>query len=111
MCSFLFSCKSNQIAVPSAPADWCPQGLQVGSYARIEGIVDYEGINWCKMVVKRQEATLEVYYTQDGLRQRVIQYVKGVRRTETEIRKSKAVMRIYDDQGNLVEEIRSRESF
>ncbi len=47
----------------------------------------------------------------DTLRQRVIQYVKGVKRTETEIRKSKAVMRIYDDQGNLVEEIRSRESF
>ncbi len=107
----LFSCTSQKVEKPLPAQDWCPQGLQVGAYARIEGIVDYEDINWCKMVVRGQDATLEVYYTQDGMRQRVVQYAGGVKRTEVEIRKSKAVMRIYDSKGALVEEIKGREEF
>jgi hypothetical protein len=35
----------------------------------------------------------------------------GVLRSETELRKTKAIMRIYDEKGNLVEEVRSKETF
>lgn len=108
--SFLISCQEKKEFLP-ANTDWCPQGLQVGAYAKIEGIVDYENINWCKMIIKAPDATLEVYYTQDGTRQRVVQYAGNIRRTEVEIRRTKAVMRIYDKQGKLAEELQSREYF
>ncbi len=109
--AMLFSCTSQKAEKPAPVQDWCPQGLQVGAYAKIEGIVDYEDINWCKMVIKGPQATTEVYYTQDGTRQRVVQYADNVRRSEVEIRRTKAIMRIYDKDGNLVEELQSREHF
>ncbi len=105
----LTACKS--VPQETKPVlSWCPQGISSGPM-RIEGIVDYENINWCKVVIELPDAKTEIYYTQDGIRQRVVQYSKGVRRNEVEIRKSKTVVRIYDEKGNLVEEVKGKEFF
>ncbi len=77
----------------------------------VEGIVDYENLNWCKMVITSGDVKSEIYFTQDGLRQRWLQYESGVLRSEVELRRTKVVMRIYDEKGKLVEEIKSKEAF
>ncbi|MGC8852972.1 MAG: hypothetical protein ACP5P0_05145 [Hydrogenobacter sp.] len=77
----------------------------------VEGIVDYENLNWCKMVITSGDVKSEIYFAQDGLRQRWLQYKSGVLRSEVELRRTKAVMRIYDEKGKLVEEIKSKETF
>lgn len=71
----------------------------------------YEDLNWCKLVIINGDVRSEIYFTQDGLRQRWVQYKGGVLRSETELRKTKAIMRIYDEKGNLIEEVRSKERF
>lgn len=63
------------------------------------------------MVIASGDFRSEIYFTQDGLRQRWVQYKGGVIRSETQIRKTKALMRIYDEKGNLIEEVRSKEAF
>ncbi|SNZ12226.1 hypothetical protein [Hydrogenobacter hydrogenophilus] len=109
----LFSCTEKKVSVPKTADSWCPTGATINGITSIsvEGIVDYEDINWCKLVITSGDVRSEIYFTQDGLRQRWVQYKGGVLRSETELRKTKAIMRIYDEKGNLVEEVRSKERF
>ncbi|MFN3813772.1 MAG: hypothetical protein ACK4SM_04025 [Aquificaceae bacterium] len=92
---------------------WCPKGASISGATTItvEGIVDYEDMNWCKVVLNSDGFKSEIYFTQDGLRQRWIQYKNGMLRSDMEVRKAKAVMRLYDEKGNLVEEVKSKEAF
>jgi hypothetical protein len=109
----LFSCTEKHPSVSKTSNSWCPMGVAISGITNIsvEGIVDYEDLNWCKLVITSGDVRSEIYFTQDGLRQRWLQYKGGVLRSETELRKTKAIMRIYDEKGNLVEEVRSRETF
>ncbi len=110
----VFSCKERSTYTgKEVTSSWCPRGIVLSGVTNItiEGIVDYEDINWCKMVIASGDFRSEIYFTQDGLRQRWVQYKGGVIRSETQIRKTKALMRIYDEKGNLIEEVRSKEAF
>lgn len=77
----------------------------------MEGIVDYENINWCKMVITTSNSTYEILYTQDGTRELISQYKGGKKRTEVRVGQTKAILRIYDTNGNLVEEVSIKERF
>ncbi|BAI69690.1 MAG: hypothetical protein KNN13_04265 [Hydrogenobacter thermophilus] len=108
----LFSC-TGKGTYKEATNSWCPKGVSFSGITSItvEGIVDYEELNWCKVVITSGDMRSEIYFTQDGSRQRWVQYKGGTIRSETQIRKTKAIMRIYDERGNLIEEVRSKEAF
>ncbi|WP_457601288.1 hypothetical protein [Hydrogenivirga sp.] len=90
--------------------DWCPRGERINGSVYVEGIVDYEGVNWCKFVINRPGAKTEIYYTLDGEGQRVVEYIKGKKAAAIEIFEGKAKMKIYDKDGNVIEELKARES-
>lgn len=89
--------------------DWCPKGKSINGSVHVEGIVDYEGVNWCKFVINRPKARTEIYYTLNGEGQRVVEYINGKKAAVIEIFKGKARMSIYDKDGNVVEEVKARE--
>ncbi|RUM30580.1 MAG: hypothetical protein DSY32_02055 [Aquifex sp.] len=91
--------------------DWCPKGKSLGKDIYVEGIVDYEGKNWCKIVVRTPYSTTEIYYTPDGSGEKVVNYKEGKKRAEIEIIDKKVFLRLFDRRGSVVEEIKSREQF
>lgn len=107
---FLVSCQS-QKPEATQTIDWCPKGLKLNGYAYVEGIVDYENINWCKMVITTPSSAYEILYTQDGTRELISQYKGGKKRTEVRIGQTKANLKLYDMEGNLVEEVSTKERF
>lgn len=107
------SCEERASYQAKEGGSWCPKGatLRGSTTITVEGIVDYEDMNWCKLVLSSEGFRSEIYFTQDGLRQRWMQYKNGMLRSDMEVRKTKAVMRLYDEKGNLVEEVKSKEAF
>ena len=91
--------------------DWCPRGKKVNGTIEIEGIVDYEDINWCKVVINLPSSKLELYYTADGKLVRVIEYKRNKKRAELDFKEKNIDLRIFDREGNLFEEFKSRETF
>lgn len=73
--------------------------------------MNYENINWCKMVITTSNSTYEILYTQDGTRELISQYKGGKKRTEVRVGQTKAILRLYDTNGNLVEEVSTKERF
>ena len=107
---FLISCQG-QKPEATQTTNWCPKGLKLNGYAYVEGIVDYENINWCKMVITTSNSTYEILYTQDGTRELISQYKEGKKRTEVRIGHTKSTLKLYDTNGNLVEEVSTKERF
>ncbi|AAC07021.1 hypothetical protein [Aquifex aeolicus] len=91
--------------------DWCPKGKSLGKDIYVEGIVDYEGKNWCKVVVRTPYSVTEVYYTPDGSGEKVVKYKNGKKMAEIELVENQVYLRLYDKNGKVVEEIKSREEF
>ncbi len=97
------------LAFAGGQGDWCPIGKSINGSVHVEGIVDYEGVNWCKFVINRPKARTEIYYTMDGEGQRVVEYINGKKAAVIEIFEGKAKLKIYDKDGNVVEEVKARE--
>jgi len=91
--------------------DWCPKGKSLGKDIYVEGIVDYEGKNWCKIVVRTPYSTTEIYYTPDGSGEKVVNYKLGKKRAEIEVVDKKLFLRLFDRKGSVIEEIKAKEEF
>ncbi len=95
--------------------DWCPKDKIVvddpNIKVKIEGIIDYEDTNFCKITIKQKEITSQILYTEDGTYYKWIQFENGKKRTELDIKGKKAVLKMYDEDGNVIEELKSKEYF
>ena len=103
------------LSFASAKGDWCPPDKVVvddpNVKIKIEGIIDYEDINYCEITIKQKKFTSQIFYTEDGKYYRWIQYENGKKRTELDIKGGRAVLKIFDKEGNVVEELKSKEEF
>lgn len=58
------------LSLASAEGDWCPHDKVVvenpSVKIKIEGIIDYEDLNYCEIKIKQKEFTSRIFYTEDG---------------------------------------------
>ncbi|WP_461831359.1 hypothetical protein [Aquifex sp.] len=103
------------ISMASTGQDWCPKGKEVivspSVKMTVEGIVDYEDENFCRILINQGTVKTILMFTEKGDYYRIIQYEYGKKRTELDIKGRKAVLKIFDQKGEVVEELRSREAF
>lgn len=90
---------------------WCPIGKKLNSTVYVEGIVDYEGVNWCKVVITLPASKLELYYTRDGKLVRIMEYKGDKKRAEVDFKNKNIDVRVFDQNGEIFEEFKSRETF
>ncbi len=91
--------------------DWCPAGKKLNSTVYVEGIVDYEDINWCKVVITLPASKLELYYTRDGKLVRVMEFKGNKKRAEVDFKNKNIDVRVFDPKGEVFEEFKSKETF
>ncbi len=103
------------ISITPSKGDWCPKDKVIvdnpNIKVKIEGIVDYKDMNFCEVIIKQKDTVSQILYTEDGKYYRWIQFKDGKKRTELDIEDEKAILRMYDKSGNIVEELRSKEAF
>ncbi len=103
------------LSIASAKGDWCPKDKVIvdnpNIIVKIEGIIDYEDINFCKVIIKQKDIMSQILYTEDGKYYKWIQFEDDKKRTELDIKGKKAVLKMYDKNGDIIEELKSKEAF